>query len=163
MNMQGSAKIKESLGVEEYIRLTEGLIKKLDRSKFNSVLGVGRGGAMLGIILSHTFSRPFRHLHIQYMDVEKGLLELGPLPYTLSPVLVVDDKCDTGKTLSGVTGYLRNKKVLTAVLFLTPWSEFKPDYFEVKTEAWIDFWYETMGGKKPKSWDGRIISKRRKG
>ena len=146
MDVKESTKVEEFLGAEEYVVLTKQLIKKLDGLRFNSVLGVGRGGAMLGIILSHTFKKPFFYLQVRYIDVKRGLIEVGwsMLPEILSPVLIVDDLCDTGRTILGIVEHLKEQKVLTAVLYLKPWSCFRPDYWVKKTEAWVVFFYEDI-------------------
>jgi len=138
------AKVEEFLGAEGYIRLTRQLIRMLSKSKFNSVLGIGRGGAILGTILSHTFNKPFLYLQVRYIDVKRGILEFGMLPEIFPPVLIVDDLCDTGRTMAGVVGRLRKQKVLTAVLYLKPQSTYIPDFWVARTEAWITFWYEDI-------------------
>lgn len=144
--MRESAKLEQFLGAEEYVGLTKQLIKKLGGLKFNSVLGIGRGGAILGVILSHTFKKPFFYLQAQYIDIKRGLIEVGwsMLPEILPPVLVVDDLVDTGRTMLGIVEHLKKQKVLTAVLYLKPWSCYIPDFWVAKTEAWITFWYEDI-------------------
>lgn len=149
-------KVEEFLGAVGYIRLTRQLVRMLNKSRFNSVLGIGRGGAILGIILSHTFNKPFLHLQIRYIDVKKGLIEIGEMPEIFPPVLIVDDLCDTGRTMANIAERLRKQKVLTAVLYLKPWSTYTPNYWVAKTESYIVFWYEDIklkgrqDGKKEK-------------
>ena len=138
------AKVEEFLGAEGYIRLTRQLIRMLSKSKFNSVLGIGRGGAILGTILSHTLNKPFLYLQVRYIDVKRGILEFGMLPEIFPPVLIVDDLCDTGRTMVGVIERLRKQKVLTAVLYFKPWSIYTPNYWVAKTESYVVFWYEDI-------------------
>lgn len=146
MDVKESTKVEEFLGAEEYVVLTKQLIKKLDGLKFNSVLGIGRGGAVLGIILSHTFNKPFFYLQVRYIDVKRGLIEIGwsMLPEILPPVLIVDDLVDTGRTMLGIVEHLKEQKVLTAVLYLKPQSIYVPDCWVKKTEAWVVFFYEDI-------------------
>ena len=57
-------------------------------------------------------------------------------------VLVVDDVADTGKTLNIVTSFLSlygPRKILTATLYVKPWSIIRPDYYAYETDAWIIF------------------------
>lgn len=138
------ARVEEFLGAEGYIRLTRQLVRMLSKSRFDSVLGIGRGGAVLGTILSHTFNKPFLYQQARYIDVKRGLIELGDSPEILPPVLVVDDLVDTGRTMAGIVERLRKQKVLTAVLYLKPWSDYVPNYWVQRTEAWISFWYEDI-------------------
>jgi len=149
--MPESARVEEFLGAEGYIRLTRQLIRMLSKSKFNSVLGIGRGGAILGTILSHTFNKPFSYQQAHYIDVKRGLIELGDTLETLPPVLIVDDLVDTGRTMAGIVERLKKQKVLTAVLYKKPWSTYTPNYWVTKTESYIIFWYEDIklkGGNK---------------
>jgi len=138
------ARVEEFLGAEGYIRLTRQLIRMLNKASFNSVLGIGRGGAVLGVILSHAFNKPFLHQQAHYIDVKRGLIKLGDTLETLPPVLVVDDLVDTGRTMLGVVERLSKQKILTAVLYSKPWSTYKPDFWVARTEAWIVFWYEDI-------------------
>ena len=144
MDAKKAARVEEFLGAQGYIRLTRQLIRMLDGSKFNSVLGVGRGGAVLGVILSHTFNKPFLYQPARYIDVKRGLIELSNTPEILPPVLIVDDLADTGRTMSGIVERLKGQKVLTAVLYLKPWSVYVPDFWIARTESWIIFWYERI-------------------
>lgn len=143
--MPESTRVEEFLGAEGYIRLTRQLIRMLNKSRFNSVLGIGRGGAVLGTILSHTFNKPFLYQQARYIDVKRGLIELGGLPEIFPPVLIVDDLADTGRTMLGIVERLRKQKVLTAVLYKKPWSTYIPDFWVKMTQSWIIFWYESVG------------------
>ena len=144
MDVGKLARVEEFLGAEGYIRLTRQLIRMLSKSRFNSVLGIGRGGAVLGTILSHTFNKPFLYQQAQYIDVKRGLIELGGIPEILPPVLIVDDLVDTGRTMAGIVERLRKQKVLTAVLYKKPWSTYTPNYWVKMTQSWIIFWYEAI-------------------
>jgi hypoxanthine phosphoribosyltransferase len=57
-------------------------------------------------------------------------------------VLIVDDVADTGKTLNIAVNFLNHygpKKILTATLYLKPWSMHRPDFYAEETDAWIIF------------------------
>lgn len=144
MDVKEPARVEEFLGAREYIRLTRQLIRMLSKSRFNSILGIGRGGAILGVVLSHAFNKPFFYQQAQYIDVKRGLIELGDTLETLPPVLIVDDLCDTGRTMLGIVERLRKQKVLTAVLYKKPWSDHVPNYWVKETESWVVFWYERI-------------------
>lgn len=142
--MTNQCRVEEFLGAEGYIRLTRQLIRMLSKSKFNSVLGIGRGGAILGTILSHTFNKPFLHQQARYIDVKRGLIELLDTPGILPPVLIVDDLVDTGRTMVGIVERLKKQKVLTAVLYKKPWSIYTPNFWVTMTQSYIVFWYENI-------------------
>jgi len=60
-------------------------------------------------------------------------------------ILIVDDICDSGKTLKETTKLLQNKNPLstikTATLFYKEGAIFKPDFFVNKANCWIDFFW----------------------
>ena len=73
------------------------------------IIGPGRGGYLIGVMLSHYFDVPFRGFNWQTRDGEfedsttlKHILE----KYKDSKILLVDDINDTGKTLKAIDDVL---------------------------------------------------------
>jgi len=72
------------------------LIKKIKQTnkKFKNIYAIPRGGLILGVHLSHTLNLP-----LLTDDIDEGTLT--------EDTLIVDDICDTGKTLIPYTGNTR--------------------------------------------------------
>jgi hypoxanthine phosphoribosyltransferase len=87
-------------------------------SKYDCIVGIGRGGLIPAVMISHK-------LHIPFVSrINKD-------------TLVVDDICDTGETLKNTIG------MYTATLHYKPTAIFTPDFYskEVGTE-WIVYPWE---------------------
>ncbi len=57
-------------------------------------------------------------------------------------VLVIDDVADTGETLEAVSNVItmfNPAKVMTATLYLKPWSKRVPDFYYKQIDKWIIF------------------------
>jgi len=91
----------------------------LSRVRFEGVYGIPTGGAVVALILS-------QKLHLPILDI--------PTP----GCLIVDDICDSGRTLQEwySAGYM------TAVLHVRPQRRDPPTYFVEETEDWIAYPYE---------------------
>ncbi|QGA53562.1 phosphoribosyltransferase [Sulfolobus sp. E5-1-F] len=90
---------------------------------------------------------------IRYIDIKfyrsVGKTESKPVirsVYTDSlegkKVLVVDDVADTGETLEAVSNVItmfNPAKVMTATLYLKPWSKRFPDFYYKQIDKWIIF------------------------
>lgn len=60
-------------------------------------------------------------------------------------ILLFDDVSDSGKTLLEAKKHLLSlgaKSVMAATLFMKPWTEYVPEFFGEKTDAWIIFPHE---------------------
>ncbi len=60
-------------------------------------------------------------------------------------VLIFDDVADTGESLNFTRSYLQRQgvsEVKTATLFIKPWSTVIPDFYGIRTDAWIIFPFE---------------------
>ena len=137
---------------EEYGRLSERLSKKILESggNFDLVVGIARGGFPVALVVADRL-----RAHIDFVNVKSyfGIDERGP-PKILSTliedvkgrkVLVVDDLIDEGDTMETVTKYVRTRhpdSISTAVLFIKPWSGFKPNFFLKVVKEWIVFPWE---------------------
>jgi hypoxanthine phosphoribosyltransferase len=74
----------------------------------NSVSGLARGGLIPAVIISHKLNLPYALKNHSYFNT-----------------LLIDDICDTGKTLNN----LKNCNYYTAVLHYKPTSIFKPTWY----------------------------------
>jgi hypoxanthine phosphoribosyltransferase len=104
---------------------------RLIRSNFKNIYGVPRGGLIPATILSHRLNLPMIFSTTMISD----------------STLIVDDICDTGKTLKKIM----RKNSTIIVLWLTSRSKIQPFYFnKVKgeDEPWIVFPWETLGSSK---------------
>ena len=98
---------------------------KLD--KFDAIWGVPRGGLVLAVALSHRLDKPI------ISDIDQL-----SIPANHGRFLVVDEICDTGKTLSCF------KNLLTATIHYNPASSFRPTIW-VHTKSghdWIVYPWE---------------------
>lgn len=114
------------------------------------VVGIARGGIPLAMVVADRLGVP-----IDFVNVKSyaGIHERGP-PKILSTlvedirgrsVLVVDDLVDEGDTMDTILAYLAKlspKKLITAVLFIKPWSRFKPDFYLETVDRWVVFPWE---------------------
>ena len=112
------------------------LLDKVTRDyKFDKIIAIPRGGYLTGMLASYRFDKPL----LLPNDLPDHLID------KVNSYLVVDDLCDTGRTLVDFTSYWRDRiQMRTAVTYLKPHSVFKPDYhiFEVPNTTWIQFPYE---------------------
>lgn len=97
------------------------------------IVGVKRGGLIPAIALSHRFNKPLIMMSCQLRDNkdnEVRLYEVEELPKNKN-VLVVDDICDSGITLSKIIAKLKEEgfqSVKTCSLFYNTSQKFVVDY-----------------------------------
>lgn len=118
------------------------------RFKPDVILGVSRGGLIPARILSDLLENP--NLATVRVECYVGSLKksVPVLSQELSlnvngkSVLIVDDIADTGRSLQLIKQHVMQEgaeQVRIATLYLKPWSEVKPDYYEKETELWVVF------------------------
>jgi len=117
-----------------FYRLCDEVIGEIIKSDemFNYIYAVPRGGFYVAEYLSNRLNIPLSSLN-----------SINPT----SNILIVDDICDTGRTLEKVYNYIDNLSlhsiVRTVVLFKSSYSKFNPNYVgAIKREEWIQFPYE---------------------
>jgi len=108
--------------------------KELD-FQFQLVVGISRGGLIPGVIISHLLQLPLEVVCYSSKDgAGDNKNHENQLPVlTASPMLIIDDISDTGKTLMEVRDYYtkHNVSVYTAALYykVNPTPElFVPDF-----------------------------------
>ncbi len=114
------------------------------------VLGIARGGLLVGGALSYTLD--VKNTFTMNVEFYTGVDERLPVPMLLPPVpslvdlhtervLIADDVADTGQTLLLVKDFLAGKvgDVRVAVLYEKPRSVVHCEYVWRRTDRWIDF------------------------
>jgi hypothetical protein len=104
------------------------LASKIDRKNYKYVCGIPRGGMIPAAMLAYELDLPLT------TSVSK------------SGCLLVDDICDSGKTLLGYTNspLLSPNIVHTATIYYKPEALIKPDYYAdvIESDIWILFPWE---------------------
>jgi hypoxanthine phosphoribosyltransferase len=138
----------------KFVRMVLKLCLKVfvDRNheKFDYIISVQRGGAVMSKIVSDLLDIPIGTLTVRSywgMNRIKTTRVTQPLSCEIAgkKVIVLDEISDTGKTLTYVKKYLkkfRPVEVVFATLFVKPWTDFIPDFYVEKTPKWIIFPYE---------------------
>ena len=112
---------------EKYIKDLEALVKQIRKSrlKFDSIVGVKRGGIIPAVFMSHQLEVPF-----------------GGAKSPDMRILIVDDISDTGKTLEKYT--LSSNLFTLATLYIKEGTRVVPDFYVEKFPkgTWIIYPYE---------------------
>lgn len=126
---------------------------KLNGRTFTHVIGVSRGGLLPAEIISYVLGTKFlAYGASSYDDKEQkeGLevtqdIDFDALPED-SRILVVDDKCDTGKTIEHMKSVIGDKfpYVRYATIFAEKRALKKVDHYGVILDdhTWVDFPWE---------------------
>jgi hypoxanthine phosphoribosyltransferase len=126
---------------------------KLNGRSFTHVIGVSRGGLLPAEIISYVLDTKFLAYgasSYEGTEQKEGLnvtqdIDFGALPDD-SRLLVVDDKCDTGKTIDHMKSVIgdRFSYVRYATVFAEKRALKKVDHYGVVLEdhTWIDFPWE---------------------
>lgn len=121
------------------------------------IVGIARGGWIVARLLSDLLDVPdIASIRIEFY---KDIAETSRSPIITQPVstsvrgkrvLIADDVSDTGSSLNAAVKHLIEEgadEIRVATVHVKPWTTFIPDYFVVKTDAWIIYpWepYETI-------------------
>lgn len=116
------------------------------------IVGVARGGWIPARILSDLFfTRDTANVKV---DLYRGIYSRDQSPQVSQKIpmdmkwerpLLVDDISDTGDSLTIAGKHLRQrgyKNPRTATMHMKPWTKLVPDYYVVKTEAWVVYPWE---------------------
>lgn len=116
-----------------YDVLVTKLYDMVKNGKYDAVYGVPRGGLAVALHMSH-------NLNIQL------LYDIDLIAIRNKNILIVDDVCDSGKTLARLCDIFTeyNVKYTTATLHAKPRRIFEPDYYvkEVEDNVWIEYPWE---------------------
>jgi len=134
--------------------LTERLIQKIPKNKFDYILCISSGGLVLGKLVSDYLNLPLGVIAASAYDKGKKQIRekeviIGNIATITNPgrkVLLLDDLVDTGATMHQIYRHiLKREKVYsikTGVLYRKPQTVFQPDYFVEETSKWVVFPYE---------------------
>lgn len=113
------------------------------------IVGIMRGGWIPARLLSDYLG--VDRMGALEVKFYRGIGETAERPVVTQPliidirdrnVLVVDDVADTGKTFNVAVNFLNHygpRRIVTASLYLKPWSMHRPDFYAEETDAWIIF------------------------
>lgn len=149
----------EKVSWMQYFQLVDKLKEMIlfhAHEKFDLVVGISRGGLMPALLLSEIFNVPLDIIVASSYTKEnkQSKLKLGNPSYLCFPditkdsnLLIVDDLCDTGKTMESVVNLYKEKgfkNIKTGVLYYKRGSQFDPDYFAAGADedSWVMFPYE---------------------
>ena len=139
---------------QQYIDLCERLVARVAESgwEFDSLLCLARGGMRPGDFFSRIYSKPLAIMTTSSyreaagtvqgdLDIAKYITGVSDLKGKL---LLVDDLCDSGKTIQKVVEHLKKNypaitEIRVAVIWVKACSVFHPDYHavEYKDAPWI--------------------------
>lgn len=122
------------------------------------VVGIARGGVELARFLSDWFGVPFATVTARhnvcdgpYAEMARGVEIEGAAPTAADGILVADDICGTGDTLTSVvshiTGQLGHVAIRTVALCRNRGAAFAPDAWVWNVADWVAFpWEEPPSG-----------------
>lgn len=125
-------------------------LRKLPSRYFDAVIGVLRGGIVPAVILSHKLRVPYVYAFglRSYHEKEPGeniRVYQGIPALKNSFVLLVDDVCDSGRTMKFAAEFIEKATGIapvTATLHLKPGSIFRPTCHVWETSKWIIYPWE---------------------
>lgn len=129
-----TSKSRHFINWTEFGRLCEKLYEDIALLHLDGIVGIGRGGVMIGAYLAHKMGLPLYPVFVRYVgsgeDMKVIADDLGHIEkFIRGSVLLVDDWLITGKAMSLVKSYISNcVYTRTAVMVCNPDSEVKPDY-----------------------------------
>lgn len=129
---------------------------ELDRNlKIDCIIGLLRGGTIPAVWLAHNLNLPMRIIGLKtYEDTKQtdDVLFYNDIGKELSDfvenknVLVVDDICDTGRTISCITSYLQKRSNCKSHTFATLHrahdSYYVPCIYAAESTQWIVYPWE---------------------
>lgn len=150
---------KYEIPIHHYQQYILDLIAGMKTEEYTAVIGIGRGGFIPAIYISHYFTIPMSSVFVSSYGENNEQQKLfvsrfNYVEFNTDNILIVDDITDSGKTLTEVKKQVEEEfkvSAKTATLFLKKGSIIKPDYFmrEVPSDDWVIFPYEKY---KKKAW-----------
>lgn len=141
---------------EDYCEGIESLSNNIKSVKtpFYRIVGVSRGGLVLGVRLSHILDIPFTPIVWSNHGDRESVPWLAEELEQGRRILLVDDIIDTGNTINDIINDWRSvadfddNDLSVACAILNTAQEFMPDFFHKtidreKNKNFIDFWWES--------------------
>lgn len=120
---------------------------------FDRVVALARGGISIAQSLSDLIN--VKKISSVQSEMYTGIGTKTKAPIIVQPlaanikgekILLIDDLADSGETLLFAKQYLAvhgPSSVQTATLAAKPWTKITPDFYELRSEAWMIFPWET--------------------
>lgn len=142
----------------EYEELIYKLFEKVKCEPFDQILCIGRGGFLIGDILSRVCHKPLSViLASSYNGNQRTHFHWSPIANLvpmMGTILIVDDMVDSGTTLSIVKERVMHKHGVTSIKTAVIWkkenSKCQPDFFvkHIEKDVWIEQPFEQYTGVK---------------
>jgi len=121
-------------------------------TKFDYLIAINRGGAVLGRYLSDLLTVPmgaFAMASYVGVNLRKELKITQELNLDLKDknILIVDEICDSGTTFIKALDYVNlfsPAQIQTAALVVKPHASYKPDFWVQEIDKWVVFPYEMI-------------------
>jgi hypoxanthine phosphoribosyltransferase len=132
----------------EFGSLCEKLYEDIALLHLDGIVGIGRGGVMIGAYLAHKMGLPLYPVFVRHVgggeDMKVVADDLGHIEkFVRGSILLVDDWLITGKAMSFVKSYISDRVyVRTAAMVCNPDSEVKPDYVGLYSRDEIFYVYD---------------------
>jgi len=139
---------------ENFKNDTNKLIKQVENSDFDAIVGIARGG----LTLAHSVAEGLDIRNVQTIRTElydstckrDELSIFGDCAFNkIKKVLVLDDISDSGDTLKAVMNHFKNEfkdiEFISATLFYKKTSIYEPNFWINEAKEWIDFFWESSG------------------
>lgn len=129
--------------------------KDIIHTPYSCIIGINRGGNILGTILSHRLNIPLgiisatKYEYTDRLVVSKSISIIAKSS-TFDSILLVDDISDTGDTLLACANQLKticNCNIQIATVVYKNQSKVVPDFYviDVPSDSWVKFPYELKG------------------
>ena len=121
---------------EDINNMTNKIVEYVNKNnlQFEFVIGVPKGGLILGVMLSH-------RLNVPYMELSDFLNK----PFSRMKILLVDEIVDRGNTMKRYLRYFDQLNTTIITLHYKSHSSIKPDYYveEVPNDVWCVYPWES--------------------
>jgi len=126
------------------------MYEKIKEVEVDTIVAISRGGLVVSRILSDFLNKPISSITITSYEnldkVKEPFIDETPSKlFKHESILIVDEVSDTGKTFERATNYFKNfpvKHIYTAAPYIKPKTQFTPNFWVKKLDAWIVFPYE---------------------
>lgn len=142
--------------------------RQIQNEQFDKIVGIARGGAIPGVILSHKLGIPVYTIGLKTYEDEKqtdhievyGLDPVFYLNCKNKRILIVDDICDSGQSILILKELFSRCTTIPpkfATLYYKPLSsQVKPDFYAQDTARYIVFPWEKEKQKQCEQCSGKM-------
>lgn len=140
---------------DEITKHCNSICSQIKDEKFDKIIGVTRGGAIPGVILSHKLGINLYTIGLKTYEGETQtdkieIYGLDPVFYVNCKnkrILIVDDICDSGQSILILKDLFSRCTTVPpkfATLYYKPAAKIVPDYYAIRTENYIVFPWENI-------------------